>query len=243
MSIAIMQAYFFPYIGYFQLINSADTFLIYEHVTFRKKSWITRNRILDKGKIAPIFIRVPIIKQSSNKLISEVKIDNKTEWRKTIKDLLFYNYKKAPFFDEIYNELIGMIDIEVEDLHTYNSQITQRICTLLDIGTKIIHNNSDCLELENNLLRNNKNEIKTQRIVELCKQQKVKHYINPIGGIDLYSKKEFNENDLKLSFINTLPFTYNQFGLDHQPYLSIIDVLMHEGIRGTKQLIKKYKLI
>lgn len=243
MSIAIMQAYFFPYIGYFQLINSVDTFMIYEHVTFRKKSWITRNRILDKGKVAPIFIRIPIIKQSSNKLISEVKIDNKAEWRKTIKNLLYYNYKKSPFFDEIYNELIGMIDIKAENLHNYNSQIVEKICTLLNIGTKIIYNNSTCLELEKNLLENPKNEIKTQRIVELCRQQKVKHYINPIGGIDLYSKKKFNANDLKLSFINTLPFTYDQFGLDHQPYLSIIDVLMHQGIEGTKELVQKYELI
>ena len=238
-----MQAYFFPYIGYFQLINSVDTFLIYEHVTFRKKSWITRNRILDKGKIAPVFIRVPVVKQSSNKLISEVKIDNKTDWRKTIKNLLFYNYKKAPFFDEIYSDLSTMIDIESEDLHTYNSLITNKICTLLNIDTKIIYDNSACLELESNLLENNINEVKTQRIVELCRHQNVKHYINPIGGVDLYSKEEFNKNDLKLSFVNTLPFTYDQFGLEHQPYLSIIDVLMHKGIEGTKEIIQKYELV
>jgi len=243
MSIAIMQAYFFPYIGYFQLINSVDTFLIYEHVTFRKKSWITRNRILDKGKVAPIFIKVPVLKQSSNKLISEVKIDNKTDWRKKIKNLLFYNYKKSPFFDEIYTDLLCIIDINAEDLHTYNSLIVQKICVLLDIDTKIIYDNSACLELESNLLKNNINDIKTQRIVELCRQQKVKHYVNPIGGVDLYCKKEFNKNDLKLSFVNTLPFSYNQFGLDHQPYLSIIDVLMHKGIKGTKEIIKKYELV
>ena len=51
MKIVIMQPYFFPYIGYFQLMNIADEFVIYDNIEFTKKGWINRNRILVNGKI------------------------------------------------------------------------------------------------------------------------------------------------------------------------------------------------
>jgi len=35
MSVAIMQPYIFPYIGYFQLINAVDKFIFYEFNLFR----------------------------------------------------------------------------------------------------------------------------------------------------------------------------------------------------------------
>ncbi len=62
MKLAIMQPYFFPYIGYFQLINTVDEFVVYDNIEFTKKGWINRNRILVNGKDE--YITLPIKKDS-----------------------------------------------------------------------------------------------------------------------------------------------------------------------------------
>ena len=61
-SIALMQPYFFPYLGYFQLINHVDEFILYDDVQYMKGGWINRNRILENGK--PVYITLPVEKGS-----------------------------------------------------------------------------------------------------------------------------------------------------------------------------------
>ena len=246
MKIAIMQPYFFPYIGYFQLIDAVDTFVIYEHVSFRKKSWITRNRILDKGSRNPIYINVPVAGKSSEKLIKDVQIDANSDWKKKLLNLIYYNYKKAPFFDELYPFIEKLILTETRNLHSYNATIISKITDLLLIKTPIIIDNSNCISIEEKLqidFSETKESIKSERIIQLCKLHNSKTYINPIGGVDLYDKTFFRKNELKLFFVKTNAFSYPQFHEKFEPHLSIIDVLMHVGVEGTKQLIKEYKLI
>ena len=67
-----MQPYFFPYIGYFQLINAVDKFIILDDVNYIKKGWINRNRILLNGK--DYLFTIPCEKISQNKLINEVEV-------------------------------------------------------------------------------------------------------------------------------------------------------------------------
>ena len=62
MKLAIMQPYFFPYIGYFQLIKSVDEFVIYDNIQYTKKGWINRNRILVNG--TDYLISLPLKKDS-----------------------------------------------------------------------------------------------------------------------------------------------------------------------------------
>ena len=45
MRVGIMQPYFFPYIGYFQLIDAVDIYVNLDHVSFMKRSYMTRNSI------------------------------------------------------------------------------------------------------------------------------------------------------------------------------------------------------
>ncbi|MBO6047753.1 MAG: WbqC family protein, partial [Erysipelotrichaceae bacterium] len=45
MILGMNQPYFFPYLGYFQLMNMADMFILYDDVNFIKGGWIHRNRI------------------------------------------------------------------------------------------------------------------------------------------------------------------------------------------------------
>lgn len=244
MKLGIMQAYFFPYIGYFQLIDSVDTFVIYEHVSFRKKSWITRNRILDKGKQEPIYISVPVLGQSSNKIIKEIKLVDNEKWRKQLLNLIYYNYKKAPFFKEIYPFLESLIYLEEENIHNYNSKILVKLCHFLGIKTKIIYQNSDKIEATfSQISKKNNLEIKVNRVFEIAKNNGAKHIVNAIGGQTLYDKKLFEENGFIIGFIETTKHKYNQFGKEFFPHLSIIDLMMHIDKKDLQKMIKNYKLI
>lgn len=246
MKLAIMQSYFFPYIGYFQLINSVDTFILYGHVSFVKKSWITRNRILDKGKAVPVYINVPVIGKSSNKLIKDVSIDNNSKLKKKLLDLLYFNYKKAEHFNEIYPFLKELIATNEDNLHTYNSKNIIKICDLLDIKTNIIFEEQEAESIELELQIDteiDKENIKSERVIKLCRKHYATTYINPIGGTELYEKKYFRNNNIDLFFVKTEDYEYQQFNNMFSPHLSIVDMLMHIGVKRTKEYIKKYKLI
>ena len=241
-----MQAYFFPYIGYFQLINSADVFVIYEYVSFRKGSWVTRNRVLDKGKNEPTYINLSVSKKSIGDIVSTVNLTQKQERVKAIANLVYYNYKKAPFFDEIYPDLKKTLFCDEQNLHSYNVKTIEYVCKLLSIENEIIAVNTDCAFIEDTLEANAQksgNNTMTQRVIELCKHYGGNHYINPIGGLELYSREDFQKSDLKISFVKTDPIIYKQFKSPFIPSLSIIDVLMHNGIDETRKLLNSYELI
>lgn len=252
MKLAIMQPYFFPYIGYFQLIHSVDKFIIYQHVSFRKKSWITRNRLLDKSIGMPFLFNIPVRQQSSNLLIREVEISgNSKEWNRKFLKILQQNYAKATHFKEIQFLLKKVLEnLETNYLHEFNSKFIIAICEYLEIDTVIQYENEEFLMLEKELDYNYTDsdtlvtvKKKTQRIIDMCRYEQSSHYINPNGGRQLYHKQLFKAHGIQLNFIETLDYKYNQFGFDFVPHLSILDVLMHIGKERTQELIKEYTLI
>lgn len=244
MKLGIMQAYFFPYIGYFQLIDSVDTFILYEHVSFRKKSWITRNRILDKQKKEPIYITVPVVGQSSHKNIKEINVVDDKKWKKQLLKLIYFNYKKAPFFEEVYPFLEGLIGLKEDNIHKYNSKILIELCRFFNIKTTIIYQNSN--NVETTLLQiseKNNLEEKVNRIFEIAKAHESKHITNANGGQALYDKKIFEKHGFTIDFINTNEYKYKQFGVNFHSHLSVIDVMMHIGKEGVQKLIKNYETV
>lgn len=247
MRLSIMQAYFLPYIGYFQLVDSVDTIVFYKHLTFRKKSYISRNQIIEKGTGHFIPINVPIAKQSSNTMIAETKILADYSWRKRLLHLIAHNYKKASHYEEVYPFIEELINNDTELIHTYNSEIITSLCQKLNINTKIIYNCCDSLSIEDRLDMLEQDtgiEKKSLRIFEICEQYDSNHYVNPIGGKALYDKTIFSQAGFQLDFVNTLPHSYPQFGTDFHSNMSIVDVLMHCGFSGTEKLIKNnYTLV
>ncbi|KXK47281.1 MAG: WbqC-like family protein [Bacteroidetes bacterium OLB10] len=95
MTVAIMQPYYMPYIGYFQMINAVDSFVFYDDVNFINRGWVNRNRILVNNE--PSYITIPLLKASQNKLINEIEINYDKNFDKITKTIQL-NYKKSPFF-------------------------------------------------------------------------------------------------------------------------------------------------
>lgn len=233
MKVAIMQPYFFPYLGYFQLIAAVDKFVIYDDVSFINKGWINRNNILINGKAG--LISVPLNGASQNKLIKDIAPVLEKKWRNTLLKTIEQNYKKAPQFNVLFPILQQIINAEAATISELNYTGIKVVCDYLNIRTTLIPS-SDVYE---------NSDLKGQyRILDICKIKSADHYINPIGGMELYDKELFNKNRIKLNFIRSSTISYPQFNSIFVSKLSIIDVLMFcEPEYVHTQLLKAYELI
>ncbi len=229
MTLAIMQPYLFPYIGYWQLINAVDTFVIYVDVNFIKQGYINRNSILSNGKSQ--VITMELIGASSNKLINEIEVGNNREkLLKTIKQ----NYTKAPSFDKVYPIIENIINQNEKNLAKFIGYSLERICEYLEVDTKFVYSSN--IKKDNTLKAQDK-------ILEMCNILKADKYINAIGGQELYNKEIFKENGIELNFLKIELVEYKQFKNDFVPYLSIIDILMFNSKDEIKNMLVRYELV
>lgn len=226
-----MQPYFFPYIGYFQLINAVDTFVIYDDVNFIKRGWINRNRILLNGIIN--YFTIPCKKVSQNKLINEIQIafdlNEKTKLLKTF----YYAYHKAPYYNAVIHLIEQILSKEYETIAELATESILAVCGYLSIRTRII---TSSVKFNNHLLK------KADRLIDICRVLDAETYINPIGGVDLYGKQYFMDRGVHLYFLETKPVIYKQFVQPFVPWLSIIDVLMFNRAEQLKIFLNEYEL-
>jgi hypothetical protein len=232
MKIAIMQPYLFPYIGYFQLINSADKFVVYDDVTYIKQGWINRNRILINGGAS--MFTIPLEKASSYRKIHDIKIKDLYKWRMIFLKTLDQNYKKAPFFKSTYDIVDKVLTSLSTDISRLNLNGISLILQYLDIQTKIV---------ETSRVYDNEYLKSQSRVIDICKRENAKSYINFINGSSLYSKENFLNNGIDLLFINSEPIRYNQYNSKFVPRLSIIDVMMFNSPNKIKHYLSKYHLL
>jgi hypothetical protein len=233
MTIAIMQPYFLPYIGYFQLINAVDKFIIYDNLQYVSNGWIQRNRILVNGK--DDFISLAIKKdihtlQIKERFLSDNFQNNNVKIIRRIEG----SYKKAPYFKDIFPYIEQILLFEDNNLFNFVFNSINIINKLLNIQTSIIISSS--IPIDNAL----KSE---EKVIAINRHLKSDIYINPIGGVSLYSKDEFRKNGLTLNFLKTRYFEYTQFNNQYIPYLSIIDVLMFNPINIIIQQLKEFDLL
>ena len=229
MKIAVMQPYFFPYIGYWQLINSVDIFIIYDDVNFIKRGYINRNNILINN-VKHLFT-LALIKSSQNKKINEILIGKNN---KKILRTIEQSYLKAPFFHDIFPIIEDIFSNKEKDLSKFLGNSLQIFSKYLDINTKFEYSS---------MIMNDKSLQAQDRLIEISKILNATDYINAIGGEQLYDKNAFSDAGINLSFIQTKLINYKQFNNKFIPNLSIIDVMMFNSKEDIKEMLKKYTLV
>lgn len=232
MTIAIMQPYILPYIGYLQLMANVDKFIFYDDVAFINRGWINRNRVLMNGK--DFMFTIPLKEASQNKLINEIHIDNAVNWRPKFLKSIEQSYKKAPFYPEIYPMIEKIVNNNSEKINDYIIDSFELLNVYLGIKTTIIRSSSS---YQNTHLK------AQERILDICKQEKANHYVNPIGGMELYQKERFEREKIKLSFIKTKSIQYTQFKNEFIPWLSILDVLMFNDSDKIQGFLNEFELV
>jgi hypothetical protein len=214
MKLAIMQPYLFPYIGYFQLINAVDKFIILDDVNFITRGWINRNRILVNGE--EHLFSVPIKKVSQNKLIYDCELAE-GNWKRKLLKTIEHSYKGAPFYNDCIDILSSIFFSTENNLSKWITFQLKGICNYLDVSTPFV----DSSKLYSN------NHLKGKdKIVDICKKERADIYYNSIGGKDLYDYEAFKKNNIELRLLSTRMGKYSQFRYEFVPSLSIIDVMM-----------------
>lgn len=208
MKIAVMQPYFFPYYGYFELIDAVDVFVFFQDVQYTRRGWINRNKLSND-----IPIVVPVKKPSFTASIQSVEIDTSQDWHtKHIAKLSYIYGKKAtdhPVF-EYYKKLN-----QETNLNELLKKTIKNVCSFLGITTTFRESSEFPSDLK-----------KTNRIIDICKKLNATTYINASGGRSLYDSGDFEEQGIKLEFMN--PCSYPNKS-------SILDVLFRDGLNVLKR--------
>jgi hypothetical protein len=232
MRLGIMQPYFLPYIGYFQLIAAVDKFVVYDNIKYTKKGWINRNRFLQNGKDAMFSLS---LKKDSDFLdVCERELATDFD-RERLLNQLSGAYRRAPHFEQTFSLIEQVVRYPESNLFLFLHNSIVQVCAHLDINTKIIVSSE--LVIDHHLLAQDK-------VLALCEALDATAYVNAIGGVELYSNKTFQEKGIELQFIQSKPFNYVQFDDVFVPWLSIIDVMMFNSLDVIRTCVKRnYELI
>ncbi len=212
-----MQPYFAPYLGYFQLINEVDKFIFYDDVNYIKGGWINRNYITIKNN--PYKFTIPLKKSSSFKKINEVEINWGCRDMNKIQKTFYQRFGLHSPSRKIIENLFNSQPLTIADLAILS---IKEISTYLDINTSF--------ECSSNYIINKTND-KLLNLVNICNLEKANTYINPEGGQELYSKKEFKQHNIDLYFIK---------GASSRSLLDLIDLYSKEYITNK---LTQYNLI
>lgn len=217
-----MQPYFFPYIGYFQLIDAVDIYVNLDHVSFMKRSYMTRNTLKNNTQI-----NIPVIGGSQNKKCNEVIVKSDDKFIVNFPKTLYNLYGKEKNFEEIINQIF------ITDVTSFGYSISQtnlfyikRICDYLDITTEIIDTSEGLTVRKRN-----------EGLQDIVRKFKGDTYINAIGGQKLYTKEDFAIQNIDLKFIQMGDVDFDN------PCASILDLLFRYPKEHIQQQLKNYILI
>ena len=229
MTLGIMQPYFMPYIGYWQLMAAVDTYVVYDDVNYIKGGWVSRNNILLNGERH--LFTIALNGASPNKLFNEITIlDDFRKFFRTIENA----YRKAPFYQSVLPLLQDITNYPDRTLGAFMLHSFQVVLDYLDIHTELLLSSS--LPKDNTLRGKDK-------VMQICHLLGADTYYNAIGGQALYDKDEFHQNGLNLYFLQTADIVYPQFHNTFVPNLSFIDVLMFNSPEQINNLLKQYTLL
>lgn len=229
--VAIMQPYFLPYIGYFQLMSAVDVFVIYDNIKYTKKGWINRNRFLLNGE--PTEFALPLKKDSDFLDVRDRRLAADFDSTKIL-NRFQAAYRKAPQFEAIFPQVEAILRHPESNLFDFIHHSVQWVARVLDLRTRLVV--SSTLDIDHGLKGQDK-------VLAVCECLGARSYINAIGGQELYDGASFEARGMELRFIQSLPHEYRQFSGTFVPWLSILDVLMFNPVEEVRELLGRFDLI
>ena len=229
MKLGIMQPYFMPYIGYFQLMKAVDKYVVYDDVNYIKGGWANRNHILINGEKE--MFTVTLQKASQNKLFNEIVIGD--DFKKLMKTLQM-NYSRAINFDQTMVLMERIISFPNKQLAVFIANSFREILSYLSVETEILMSSE--IPKDNSLRGKDK-------IIQICEILGADTYYNAVGGKNLYDQEEFREHGITLNFVDSLPQVYSQLHTrEFVSGLSMVDVLMNNTKDEVNRLLDYFQL-
>jgi hypothetical protein len=230
--VAIMQPYFLPYIGYFQLIAACDIFVVYDNIKYTKKGWINRNRMLRNGGDA--MFSLPLQGAPDHLDVDGRHLADTPERHRWLAQLKGA-YGQAPHYRTTLPLLERIAAYGDDNLFRFLHHALLATCEHLGIATRIVVSSNVPAD----------HGLKSQdRVLAICEALGARRYVNPIGGTELYSRDTFAEHGIALHFLRAQPLDYPQFANAFVPWLSIVDVLMFNPLETVRGWVRThYELI
>lgn len=226
--LSLMQPTYFPWLGYFNLINKSDIFVIYDTVQLTKRSWQVRNKIKNNDK--ELYLTIPVRKTQcrDDLLINQSEIDYNINWVSKHLNSIKHSYLKSPYFDEIYPILENRLLAKPKYLTDITISLILDFIKILDINTQII--------LSKDIDYTGK---KDEALISICKSLNSNTYMSVKGSQNYILEGEnlFEKNNIDLIWHEYQHPVYNQVGKNFISHLGIIDVLFNIGPDETKKII------
>ena len=229
MRCTVLQPTYLPWIGYFEMISASETFVVYDHVQFVRKSWHQRNKIKTANGIT--MLSVPVQHDGQTARICDVRISYEggnvlqKHWKS-----IEVSYRKSPYFkgyQGLFKEIYSKEHVYLKDL---NVAIIKAICGVLGIKNEIIYSS--------NLTLPNSETNKSKDVVDLCKTIGANYIYDAKGAETFLDKEVFRTNGVEIQFQEYDHPVYSQLWGEFQPYMSAIDLLFNEG-PASMEIIKK----
>ena len=223
--IVVIQSNYIPWKGYFDLIASADEFIILDEVQFTKRDWRNRNQIKTPNGL--LWLTIPTItKGKFFQKISETQIAD-TEWEINHWKTIQHNYKKAPYFTEIAKWLEPLyIDNKIINLSLLNQKFISEICNYLNISTQISASSEYTLD-----------DDKSARLAHLTLQASGNIYVSGPSAKNYIDENIFKKNNIQLDWFDYSGYTeYNQLWGKFIHNVSILDLLFNCGPEASKYM-------
>ena len=233
---AIMQPTFNPWLGYFDLIDQSDVFVLYDDVQLSKQSWQVRNRI--KSANGELFLSIPYNKGDDWRelLICNATTNELMPWRKKHLKSIENAYCKAPYFKEVWPLVVDFYNPNFNTIATFNSNIIKQIAAKIGITSEIIHSSD----------MKNSEGTKDLRLANMCKALNVTNYLSPQGSADYIEEfspgGELVKANIEVFYHHYKHPIYSQINREFIPYMGIIDLLFNVGFNDSLKVIREGRL-
>jgi hypothetical protein len=235
MKLAVMQPYFFPYLGYFDLFNMVDEWIFFDSPQYMRHHWLNRNRILHPQS-GWQYVIVPLRKHHQKTPLNEIEINMESDWRGRIVRQLRHYQKHAPHFKAVMCFLEECLALASPNLVETNIRTLRRTCQRLGIE-KPTHVYSRM-----NLALPPGGEGPGDWALRISRAHGATEYINRPGGAGLFAEQQFREHHLKLTIQSWTDMPYTCGKYKFEPGLSILDVMMWNSCEQIRAYLDTFRL-
>lgn len=232
MKLGIMQPYFFPYIGYFQLIHATERFIFFDTPQYERRGWMNRNRIINL-KEGSTYITVPIIKAPQQTALLDIKINNAENWREKLLLQLEIYKKRAPYYAQTKDFVQSTLGKAGDSLSELNIISVVESCRYIGLSINWDVFSRMDLKIASKCAPD-------EWALEISKALHATEYINAPGGQAFFDRAKYESAGIDLKFIKPELKPYVQRIGRFEPALSIIDVMMYNSPEEIINLIKHY---
>ena len=229
-TVAIMQPTYFPWVGYFGMIDRVDTFIFLDSIQYAKRTWQQRNKI--KTATGPIWLTVPTMSKGKHKqLINEVEIDTSRNFQASHLASIDNNYRKSPYYSEYSPALFSLLEKDHKNLSVLTTELVKWFCNELGITTSIKYSS----EMQSV-------GIKAELLATLCAQVDATEYVSAPGSREYLEESDsFDKRNIAINYFEYEHPKYPQLFGEFTPYMSIIDLLFNVGPESLTVIRQGYK--